>query len=491
MTLEVGEGRDEWDSDEDEPTLALADRYGKDGDKTIKNWKVAVEQDRATEDRLMNSVQVYEELASMRQDVDEDTEVTLAYSNVRQDLDQHRQSMHPGYYFVGDNVDMRTKINLGVLMKYEQYNEDMTDICEFLHTLILGHDSTDDWQKNPDKVLSGGDYLTFVIWSQLYNTNSARSQGTLYAARTTLNARNVTQHSSQDFYACSDLVEKVTIAYIVTGGLWYFGMSSLNSVPTKNVYDGPIGDKKEMCAHILFHASEFAKQYCVPDTPLLPEYEYKRPKSLREHETEVHGHPDPLYGNTRVTEITTCVSDDGVHNYTRLMLNLGQLRMNHNDAIRMGDGERIMRINQFLVLFYKACNCPKYAYGILETIAQTKVLLTERMACRLTWNRTVNHRGECDSNHPNDLDLEHCNKVFKDEAHSFRGTFTEKTVSRVRRSALSLQSAYQQLDLFSILPGRLHDSSFQMSKSPLSLLDMDEVRNWISASLVDYKRTHG
>ncbi|XP_062571098.1 uncharacterized protein LOC134233123 [Saccostrea cucullata] len=542
-------------------TLALADRYGADWDRNIRSWQVTVEQDRETEDQLMNSVHVYEELVRVHQDVDRDPEFTLALSSARQDLQQHRKNMHPGYYFVGDNVDLRTKvrnmtitnqnkdqhmfqicayenrvsgnhldnsgpktnidtynfknlipgehekkcflseaaflvaqqwskyiphflpyinvlpkyisheylkemktrtnrasrlfyifsiekvlivcnepyifqINLGVLMKCEQYNEDMTDICEFLHTFVPGHETNDNWQKKPDKVLSGGDYLTFerhkqaqsskrngrtpskrlqglipkmeefhnqaellkVIWSLLYNTSSARNQGTLYAARNTLNSRNVTQHSSQDFYACSDLVEKVTLAYIVTGGLEYFGMDTLNTVPTKNMYSGAIGDKKEMCEYILDHASEFAKQFCVPDTPLLPEYgpqslslicrycnkEYKRPKSLRKHEATVHGHPDPLYGDANITEITTQTSEDGVFNYTRLMLNLGLLRMNHNDAIRMGDGERIMRIN------------PKYAYGLLETKAQTNMLLTERMAHRLIWNRTVNHRGYFD-----------------------------------------------------------------------------------------------
>lgn len=53
------------------------------------------------------------------------------------------------------------QINLGVLMKSEQYNEDMTDICEFVHKFVPGHDESDDWNKKPYKVLSGGDYLTF------------------------------------------------------------------------------------------------------------------------------------------------------------------------------------------------------------------------------------------------------------------------------------------------------------------------------------------
>lgn len=119
-------------------TLALADRYGKDWDKTIKNWKVAVEQDRATEDRLMDSVQVYEELASMRQDVDEDTEVTLALSNVRQDLDQHRQSMHPGYYFVGDNVNMRTKVRRMTITNQNK-DQHMFQICAYENRVSGNH----------------------------------------------------------------------------------------------------------------------------------------------------------------------------------------------------------------------------------------------------------------------------------------------------------------------------------------------------------------
>ena len=46
-------------------------------------------------------------------------------------------------------------------MKSEQYNEDMTDICEFIHKYVPGHDESDDWNKKPEKTLSGGDYLTF------------------------------------------------------------------------------------------------------------------------------------------------------------------------------------------------------------------------------------------------------------------------------------------------------------------------------------------
>ena len=48
---------------------------------------------------------------------------------------------------------------MGVLKKNEAKNEDMADICKFLHKYVPGHNETEN--SNPVKVLSGGDYLTF------------------------------------------------------------------------------------------------------------------------------------------------------------------------------------------------------------------------------------------------------------------------------------------------------------------------------------------
>lgn len=37
----------------------------------------------------------------------------------------------------------------------------MTDICEFLHQFVPGHTDSENWEDSPEKILSGGDYLTF------------------------------------------------------------------------------------------------------------------------------------------------------------------------------------------------------------------------------------------------------------------------------------------------------------------------------------------
>ncbi|KAK3754519.1 hypothetical protein QZH41_019112, partial [Actinostola sp. cb2023] len=138
-----------------------------------------------------------------------------------------------------DKTHQKTeKVNLGVLRKNEQYEEDMIDIISFIHNYVPGHDENSSESK-PIKVLSGGDYLTFerhkeaqsamqdartpsarleglipktedfhtqmewmqVIWNHLYNTSSARDAGTLYAMRNAIDARNVSTDPHNRYYA--------------------------------------------------------------------------------------------------------------------------------------------------------------------------------------------------------------------------------------------------------------------------------------------------
>ncbi len=69
------------------------------------------------------------------------------------------------------------------------------------------------------------------------------------------------------------------------------------------------------------------------------------------------------------------------------------------------------------------------------TIKQkSTVLLSPRLAHSLTWNRFVNTKGQSDTNYPMDLSVEHDNKTFKNDIHSYRGEITEKSITRVSRS---------------------------------------------------------
>ena len=379
-------------------------------------------------------------------------------------------------------------------------------------------------------------FCSQVIWKTLYSTKSSKDTGTLYAARNTINAKNVTNEPSDNFYASTELLNKFDSAYISAGGLHHFGMVSLESEPVKNKYTGELGNKESMAEFVLSEAQSFLLEYLDIELPRIPEYGpqnnvlmcrychklYKKTKALRKHEFSVHGLFDPLFSSVEKGEqATETSSSDGILNYTKQCLLLGLLRLNHNDAIRMGDGQRIMDVNMYLCLLYKINNCTKYAYGMLETIAQTKALLTERLAYQLIWNRTVNHQGKIDTNHPNDLDIEHQNKLFKDQVHSYRGEFTDKTISRVSRSVVTTDKVMKAFDhsmkvfrpsgkhqsinteddiwqliqqlterkVFNYTPGRCHNH-FGFINSNLFEIDNEKLREWISNCLRRYAQEH-
>ena len=64
--------------------------------------------------------------------------------------------------YANTDIKIHLQVNLGVLMKNEQYNAQMVDICQFLHKYVPGHeDGEDQSTQTPQKILSGGDYLTF------------------------------------------------------------------------------------------------------------------------------------------------------------------------------------------------------------------------------------------------------------------------------------------------------------------------------------------
>ena len=372
-----------------------------------------------------------------------------------------------------------------------------------------------------------------VIWKILYSTASSKDTGTLYAARNAINSKNVSKDPGSNYYASSELINKFTKAYIMCAALVHFGMENKEASPTKNKYEGAIGDAAEMREYLLKNAKQVVQDYVNLNFPEIPsdgyqsnnivcdicDKRYKQAATLVKHKSEVHGITD--ISETGTVDKTNSVSEDYVLNYSKVGLTLGLLKLNHDDAIRMGDGERILRMDKVFYLFYKAFNCSKYAYGILETLLQTKVSLSERMAHRLIWNRTVNNSGKVDSNLPNDLDLEHCNRIFKDEAHSFRGVFTEKVISRVSRSAMKTESVLKNYDsasrvirpsgkhtpgdvtcdidtllnqfreqrLFDFIPGRNHSAFLEFKADQLSL-DMNDFRDWLSRSMKKISKKH-
>ena len=280
----------------------------------------------------------------------------------------------------------------------------------------------------------------WVIWNHLYKTSSARDAGTLYAARNAINARNVSCDPDKNFYASSEFLNKTLDAYLIVGALEHFGMKSVDDQPSKNQYKHYASNCDEK-TYIINTITKFIEDHVVHQIPeanihSTPENlqckicgkKYVRIHALQKHERKNHDIEEVL------EPASTEPTQDHLYNYTHQLLILLLLRESHNDAIKLGDGARVLRLYKYFMLFFKVSSCPKYAIAMLHLLAQVNCLLTPRLAHSLVWNWFVNHPGQVDTNHPMHLDVEHDNKYFKKDCHSYRGEFTEKTINRIGRS---------------------------------------------------------
>ena len=345
-----------------------------------------------------------------------------------------------------------------------------------------------------------------------------------------LDARNVSDDPHNNFYAASEFADKVLDAYLIVGALNHHGMQSVDSKPAINKYDGLLNNQEGKKQHVHAVVRSFIEKHVVNQVPEMSVSaptsneltcrfcgrRYIQVPALRKHEEKKHQFKPAKVRNNDDH------SPDKVYNYTHQVLVLMLLRLNHNDAINFGDGERIIRLYKFFCLYFKVSNCPKYAIAILQLLAQVNCLLSPRLAFSLTWNRFVNNQGKVDTNYPMDLSIEHDNKAFKNDIHSFRGEITDKSITRVSRSVeptdailasydkatavkapsgkhllksteddiMLLVDHFQNADIYAQQPGRKHSAFPNMPHNLLNEIEPETLKEWISTRLRKFSKKH-
>jgi len=83
-----------------------------------------------------------------------------------------------------------------------------------------------------------------------------------------------------------------------------------------------------------------------------------------------------------------------------------------HDSIKEGDGDRIIIHWKFLLKVFKASGRRNYTIEAFHLLAQI-VLFSPRKVAELKWNRTINTVGRIGHNIPNDLHMEHLNRIMK------------------------------------------------------------------------------
>jgi hypothetical protein len=97
------------------------------------------------------------------------------------------------------------------------------------------------------------------------------------------------------------------------------------------------------------------------------------------------------------------------------------------DAVKEGDGNRLLRCFMIVLLFDYKCKHTKYPYGLL-------LFFVTKDACLLVHNRFVNKKGRMAGNVPLDLHMEHLKLDMKRLLQTMGGKITCATAQRCARS---------------------------------------------------------
>ncbi|XP_073728877.1 uncharacterized protein [Misgurnus anguillicaudatus] len=169
-------------------------------------------------------------------------------------------------------------------------------------------------------------------------------------------------------------------------------------------------------------------------------YAYLRARD--KHELKKHNLDltDKLSGNTSLSK------RDHKQEHTVARLSFSFMILDMLDAVKEGDGERLMRLYKVAMIYYKAFGHSHYAYSTLLMTLQVNACLTPRMSHSMIWNRFWSSKGGNGNNIPLDLHLEHLNNFLKSFLKGLGPNLSENSARRVSQSIGVLKEMMDKVD---------------------------------------------
>lgn len=181
---------------------------------------------------------------------------------------------------------------------------------------------------------------------------------------------------------------------------------------------------------------------------------YKRMKCLKSHISNKH---KQSFNKELVEESQ---KDDAVLNYSKHALSLGYLIKSFIYARKTGNGEFLVMLHKYLLLYFKLDHRTKYSYQTLHLLSQINFLLPPCLVHEIIWNRSVNNTGKADGNVELDRELEHRNKYAKNDLRDYQGKVTEKSIKRCSTTYDKVKNIVERFDAVS----QVHEESGKHTK---------------------------
>lgn len=307
-----------------------------------------------------------------------------------------------------------------------------------------------------------------MLYDVFFNSSSVNDVGTMCSNMNVINQVNAkTANVLDNFNYCKSYVKLETDAFISAATMKHFGMTKLDE-PVENFIPPSIlqGSKSARRIWLHEHVKEILRKTVMDEQEEFHETiqgeliemsrpkryycrvcnkEYVYAKARDSHETTIHA----FSIESSETDTTQPESKpiDARYNYACARLNFGMLIFNFDDAIKEGDGERVLRCWKFMLLIFRAYKHTKYAFAALQLFFYTACLLSERLSHFLVWNRTVNNHGGKGRNISLDLRLEHLNNLLKEMLRCLGVNVTEKSAQRCSEAISMLEEMLHNIDV--------------------------------------------
>lgn len=316
--------------------------------------------------------------------------------------------------------------------------------------------------------------------------------------------------------------------HLIAAALHFFSMESVSDTPHTNGFSSHISQMSLHERTKIFQSQmetiisnyvisrEFSTTVSVPtDSPANPHaqrisleqgYGSIPPISLR----LPHSVTDAL-PRQHATESIRTAAPDGVFNYASAVLNDGLLLLVFKDAIREGDGPRILRCWKVLLMYFQHAKHKNYQKEAFHLLAGVSAAASQCVAHQLTWSHVVNTSGGKGKNVPLDLHMEHLNRTVKEHIVSLGANVAEKSILQCGQSLKGLIETCENFDkemqvrssskhtkvsgandekvilkeltktshVFDYVPGRVHPSFKTLRPSIAEHIDKGKLLRWI------------
>lgn len=297
-----------------------------------------------------------------------------------------------------------------------------------------------------------------------------------------INRRNIGKDITGRVNEIEDFFELVVNCHLISATMHYFSMESLSDTPHSNGFDMHISEKSlnERAKVFRSRMEEIIAQYVISraytssvSDPTDSHVNVHASRIQREHaygfvpSQQRHFPPSisDVFCRRHASESMRALAPDGVFNYASALLNDGLLLLELKDAIREGDGHRILRCWKVLLMYFHFARHKNYQSEAFHLLAEVSAAASPRIASQLTWSRCVNIRGGKGKNIPLDLHMEHLNRTVKDHVTTLGANVAEQSILQCARSLKGLIETCSTFDAqLGLEPSSISHSKANTSK---------------------------